>query len=251
MAIKDFWKKTYNLINIKARHDSFAPEINENGLIADTDETTNSDPTIEHNQVIVKKTAQNPREQSIELIQQGMTDLLTQLKGINENLAKQVDQQETLTDRIENLPEMVKTIPAVVQNQSKTVDAMLEQLKSEEQRSEKFIEAVEKIPAETGKQTDALTDITHQLSASAETDVQMAESFNNFKNSVDTLNNMSKMQTDSLQAMNKTFAASDRYMKYLVSKQSKRFAWLFIATISISTISIIALIIIIAILAAK
>lgn len=250
MAIKDFWKKTYNLINVKGRP-SFEPEITNDGLIASADENQDPTPKPEHNHVIVKKTPQNSREQSIELIQQGMTDLLSQLKGINDNLAKQVHQQETLTDRIENLPEMVKTIPAVVHNQSKTVDAMLEQLKSEESRSEKFIEAVEKIPAETGKQTDALTDIKHQLSASSETDVQMAESFNNFKNSVDTLNNMSKMQTDSLQAMNKTFAASDRYMKYLVSKQSKRFAWLFIATISISTISIITLIIIIAILAAK
>ena len=33
--------------------------------------------------------------------------------------------------------------------------------------------------------------------------------------------------------MSKTFATSDRYLKYLMKQQSKRFMWMFITTISI------------------
>jgi len=41
--------------------------------------------------------------------------------------------------------------------------------------------------------------------------------------------------------MSKTFAASDRYLKYIISRQNKRFMWIFVAAISICATAILIL----------
>jgi hypothetical protein len=45
--------------------------------------------------------------------------------------------------------------------------------------------------------------------------------------------------------MSKTFAASDRYLKYIMSKQSKRFTWVFSIAIGVCVFAIIALAVVI------
>jgi hypothetical protein len=84
---------------------------------------------------------------------------------------------------------------------------------------------VGKIPAETARQTDTLTMINHQLEAAADADVQLAGSFVKFKDTLDRLNHSTAKNTDGLVQMSKTFAASDRYLKYVVTKLNKRYAW--------------------------
>ena len=49
------------------------------------------------------------------------------------------------------------------------------------------------------------------------------------------------LETDGILQMSKTFAASDRYLKYIISKHSKRFMWIFIAAISVCTVCILIL----------
>lgn len=135
---------------------------------------------------------------------------------------------------MEKLPQLLESFPTVVDNQKQLTEQLFEQLKVASVKQHQFIDAVEKIPNETAKQTDALSKIDHQLAAAADADAQMAESFNKFNEIIDNLNQSTGNQTDSIMQMSKTFAASDRYMKYLVSRQSKRFMWIFLAAIGIS-----------------
>jgi len=78
-------------------------------------------------------------------------------------------------------------------------------------KDQQFLEAVGKIPAETARQTDTLTLINHQLAAAADTDVQLAESFVKFKDTLERLNHNTVSNTQGIVQMSKTFAASDRY----------------------------------------
>jgi len=100
---------------------------------------------------------------------------------------------------------------------------------------------VERIPSETAKQTDALVNIDHQLAAAADTDVQMAESFNKFNQTLEELNRTAAGQTDGILQMSKTFATSDRYLKYIISKQNRRFMWVFVSAISVCVAVIVIL----------
>ena len=48
--------------------------------------------------------------------------------------------------------------------------------------------------------------------------------------------------------MSKTFAASDRYLKYLVAKQNKRFTLIFLIAVGVCVFAIISLLTIVAFL---
>ncbi len=89
--------------------------------------------------------------------------------------------------------------------------------------------------------TDCLRDIDHQLTAAANVDVQMAERFNRFNIVLDKMNETSMAQTDSITQMGRTFAASDRYMKYLIQRQNKRFTWIFVATATVCGLAVLIL----------
>ena len=66
-------------------------------------------------------------------------------------------------------------------------------------------------------------------------------SFNNFKNTIEKLNTSTTSQTDSITQMSRTFAASDRYLKYILSRQNRRFMWIFIAAIATCLVAIFVL----------
>ena len=212
------------------------PEIDDEGLISHAGDSAESgaegEPS-ENNKAIVKTVKPKEKNESLEKLQEGFNHLVEQLRGINEHLNRQVGQHEDLMGRIEQLPQLLESFPAVVENQKQIVEQLLEQLKASAAKQEQFIDAVEKIPTETAKQTDALVDIDHQLAAAADTDVQMAESFNKFNETLDKLNQSTVGQTDGILQMSRTFATSDRYLKYIISKQNKRFMWVFIAALSI------------------
>ena len=50
---------------------------------------------------------------------------------------------------------------------------------------------------------------------------------------MDKLDQSTLAQTDSIMQMSRTFATSDRYLKYIVSRQNKRFVWVFITAMGI------------------
>ncbi len=231
MTIKDIFSKMIEKFNLKFKNGSLS--------IPSLDDVVGR--AKENDKVLAKQVSQPSSQRSLEVIQQGLAELLTQLTGINENLSKHVDQNEQLMSRIEHLPDIIETLPDAVRNQSLTVKALLNELKDSQQKELEFIRVIESIPREAVRQTDVLENINHQLSASAETDIQFVETFNKFKTSMEHLDNSTKAQTEMLAQMNKTFAVSDRYMKYLVSRQNRRFTWLFVVSLSVTVFSIIAL----------
>ena len=241
MTLKEFWAGMGRWLrahkpSIGAAHQ---PEINDDGLISQNDGSADQAgdeavPTgAQGSTVVVRAVPPAERQESLQKLQEGFDKLVDQLQGINEHLNRQATQHEDLMGRIEQLPEMLESFPAVVENQKLITEQLLEQLKASAAKNEQFLDAVEKIPNETAKQTDALVNVNHQLSAAADIDVQMTESLNNFNESLDKLNQSTVSQTDGIIQMSKTFAASDRYLKYIISKQNKRFMWIFIAAISV------------------
>jgi methyl-accepting chemotaxis protein len=223
------------------------PQIDDDGLLRQDNDA--AQPAVDgslqtgtgRNTVVVKAVPPADRQESLEKLQEGFGKLVDQLQGINEHLSRQASQHEDLMGRIEQLPEMLESFPAVVENQKRITEQLIEQLKGTAAKNERFIDAVEKMPTETAKQTDALVGIDHQLAAAADIDVQMTESFNNFNETLEKLNKSTVGQTDGIIQMSKTFAASDRYLKYIVSRQNKRFMWIFIAAISVCVASILIL----------
>jgi len=192
--------------------------------------------------VVVKSIAPANKQESLEKLQEGFNSLIDQLQGINKHLNQQVAQHEQLMGRIEELPKLLGSFPELVENQRQSAQHLIDQLKAATARDERFVDVVEKIPTETAKQTDALVNIDHQLAAAADSDVQMTESFNKFNDTLARLNQTTSGQTDSIMQMSKTFSTSDRYLKYLISRQNKRFMWIFMIAMGVCLVAILALV---------
>lgn len=251
MTLKQFWAGTGKWLRARKPFtgSSPQPEIDEDGLISQNENP--QDPSNEAappneaegqgDKVMVKAVPPINPQESLEKLQKGFEKLVEQLQGINEHLGRQASQHDDLMGQIKQLPQVLESFPGAVENQKRIIEQLFEQLKGAAVKNEQFMDAVGKIPNETAKQTDALVKIDQQLAAAANIDVQMSQSFNNFNETLERLNQTSLGQTDGILQMSKTFAASDRYLKYIISKHSRRFMWIFIAAISVCTVCILIL----------
>jgi len=225
-----------------SKTEDYHPPLDNDGLISPGDQSQEQGAKKQEqaeNHIVVKTMPAKNKSDSLEKLQHGFNKLIDQLQGINENLNRQITQHEDLMNRMEKMPELLESFPKVVENQNRLTEQLLEELKTTSTKNQQFIDTVEKIPAETVKQTDALVDINHQLAAAADADVQMAESFNKFNKTIEKLDQSTVGQTDGILQMSKTFATSDRYLKYIITRQNKRFMWMFITSLSVSLLVIL------------
>jgi len=251
MAQNDFWSRINNWLRkhklISPLHNR--PDLDEDGLISQDTGSESNNANQLNDEVVVKSVSQNDKQnalgrvqaETLEKLQEGFDKLIERLQGINDHLDKQATQHEELMGRIQQLPKILESFPGMLENQKKVTEQLMDDLKAASAKNEKFVDAVEQIPIETAKQTDALVNIDHQLAAAADIDVQMSQSLNNFNQTLDKLNTSTNKHTEGIEQMSKTFSASDRYLKYIISKQNQRFMWIFIATISVCMVVILIL----------
>jgi hypothetical protein len=185
------------------------------------------------NHAVVKHAQQMDKQQTLEKLQQGFNALIEQLRNVNEHLEKQAQRNEDLMKKFEQIPELLEKFPEIIESNQELTEKFYRQIQTSSSKEALLLEAVDKIPTETSRQTDALVEINHQLSAAADTDVQMAEKFNKFNETMAKLNEITTGQTESILQMSKTFSTSDRYMKYIISKQNKRFMWMLFISIGV------------------
>jgi len=247
--IKDFFTKTSKRIKFDKiiKKNGYKPEINDNGLLTQTPEhigTRQAEQKTDQkqNQNVLAKPVEAPgKNVQLEKLQDGFNNLVSQLQTINQNLSQQVHHQQQLMERLDKLPQMLESFAPAINNQKDLTEQMINELKAASTKNLQFIESVERIPIETAKQTDSLENINHQLAAAADSDAQMGQSFNKFRHSLENLDQSSVSQTDSIMQMSKTFAASDRYLKYIMSRDKKRMFWLFISSLSVCVVVILIL----------
>ncbi|MFH1371256.1 MAG: hypothetical protein ABII09_08240 [Planctomycetota bacterium] len=216
-----------------AHSDYVAPRLSEDGLMADSDASGTAE------RDAIKAVAVRGKSESIEKLQAGFDRLIDELSGINEHLRKQVAQHEDLIARIDQLPRLVESFPASVENQKVLTEQLVGQLKSNLLKDQQLLSAIDKIPTESAKQTDMLGNIDRQLAAAADVDVQMTETFNKFNQSLGKMNQSTQEHTDGIAQMSRTFAASDRYLKFIVSRQNRWFMWLFFTAIGVCVVVIL------------
>ncbi len=250
MTLKDLWSKTSNWVRshkvVRAKNYNH-PSLDDEGFITTEAETTQPEESTQpietdREQTAIESVQSKGKLESLEKLQASFNKLIEQLQGINEHLDRQITQHEDLMDRIDKLPKLLESFPAIVDNQKQLTEQLIEQLKAGTLKDEQFIDAVEKLPTETAKQTDALVEINNQLAASADVDVQMTESFNKFNQTLDKLSQTTLSHSNSISQMTKTYAASDRYLKYIVSRQNKRFMWIFVTAMGVCVLVVLILV---------
>ena len=248
--VKEFFSKTGSRMKLArlTKSGNFSPDLNENGLITDTTSHEKVEPlkpktvSAEKPAPMVKSAPDSAKNEQLDKLQDGFNRLIGRLESINDNLSHQVDHQQQLMERLDKLPQMFESFAPSIKSQQQLTEQMIAELKGSAMKNQKFIDAVESIPTETAKQTDALQGIDHQLAAAADCDAQMTQGFAKFRMALDKLDQSTGSQTDSILLMSKTFAASDRYLKYIISRDKKRMFWLLVVSLSICATVILAMV---------
>lgn len=241
--VRNFFSKTGEKLKKSrpGKSDKFTPGVNSEGLLSEEEENSRN----EQGNISSPMVRPVPREQKneqLEKLQNGFNRLNDQLQTINGNLTQQLDHQQKLIEHLDKLPQVFESLGPSIKSQQQLTEQMVTELQNAATKNQMFVEAVEKIPTETAKQTDALQSIDHQLAAAADCDAQMTQSFAKFRQSMEKLDQSTTSQTDSIMQMSKTFAASDRYLKYIISRDKKRMFWLFVISLGICVAVILALV---------
>jgi hypothetical protein len=223
------------------------PALDSDGLLSmtldpDDDYGNNGSVRAPQEPLVVGTLTSPDRRESVEQLHEGFNRLVGQLQQINDHLSQQLSQHEELMGRVKQLPRLLESLPSAVENQKELTTQLLDQLRTTAAKEQQFIDVTSRIPAEAVRQTEALALINHQLTAAADTDVQLANSFVKFRDTLDRLNHNTVSNTEGILQMSKTFAASDRYLKYVVTKLNKRYAWVFAMALSVCAAVISALI---------
>ncbi|MFA6187576.1 MAG: hypothetical protein WC770_10270 [Phycisphaerae bacterium] len=196
----------------------------------------------------IYKPQQTEKTEALAMLQNSFQAIVEKLGGINDHLDKQVEQNAQLVQKLGELAPLLQNFPEGFKNQKAVIDSLVEQLKAQALKNQQFTETIEKIPAATDKQTNAITEMSVQLAASAEIDSQLAEGFRKFNTITDRLNDNVENQADSIVQLGKTFSASDRYLKYILNTQHKRFMWVFVSAMAVCAFAIAMLVIVIILL---
>ena len=164
--------------------------------------------------------------------------LRDQIDSVDDEMVKLLNKRAEVVLQVGHVKGKERGQFYVPKREKQVIDRLTEQLKAKALKDQQFAEAVEKIPAETMRQTNTLIDMNQKLSAAVDVDAQMAEGFNRFNETLSKLDDDTVSQSDSIKQMSKTFAASDRHLKYLVSKYNKRFVWVFIVAMVVCVVAI-------------
>jgi chorismate mutase len=169
------------------------------------------------------------KKNSAEIFNDAVEKLIDKLESINTNLDQQVQQNQHLVQRMEGLPDMLATMPKAVEEQRQAFARVAELLVQKVDRDEKVAEE--------------LAGIHEKVAVATEIQSKMGDNFGKFSDTLDRLDQDTVSQTEWLQQISRTFLASERYMKYTLSKQQARFYWIFGVSIGICFLAIVGLVI--------
>lgn len=153
----------------------------------------------ENNTELTQVTQRPSAEESLQKLTNGLGHMLEQLDSICTNLDKHSSQNQELIEKISHIPEILKEIPEHAQ-----------------------------------KQVETFENIRDRLEENAHTHKDMLDGFFKFNENLQELNSNSSCQNDNLLRLGKSFTSSERYFKYMLDKQSKRFMWVFIISMFVS-----------------
>jgi chromosome segregation ATPase len=167
--------------------------------------------------------------------------LVDQLSSINQNISRQVRQQQAMVTRFDELPEILRNVPTQSEQQKVLIETLIEKLDSQIEGQRGVMETFGSVPVEAMKQTEAVERMTQKLGDAVDSDIQVSANLKDFKDAVVGLDGATAGQTESLEKLNATFTSSDRYLKYIISRQNNRMMVVFAVSIGISAFAVIAM----------
>lgn len=205
---------------------------NEGSLLIKDFQSETGDNSPANTQVVVLRSpdveaALKKKKDSAELFSDAVNKLVEKLEGINTSLDLQVHHNQQLVEKMDRLPELLSSLPGNAERQEKIFTELTEQMRQKTRQDERSVEA--------------LSGIHEKVTACAEIEGKISDHFVDLGRSLTKLDENTVSQTDWIQHLNRSYTSSEQYLRDALTKQQKRFYWLFGLSLAVSVLTLTAL----------
>lgn len=180
------------------------------------------------------------RDASIQRLEEGFTTLTDLMGAIRDNLDHQNRRQDELLKALQQLPQVLTSIPESNRVQTDTLLAIHKQIAGQSAQQERLGEILNKIGQNTGEQRQMVDALRGRVEEIHKTDTTIADYLNNVGNSMKSVSDNSRATSDVLGQMRDNLDARDGQIERVLHRQGARFTTMLAIAIFLSIAALVA-----------
>jgi DNA repair exonuclease SbcCD ATPase subunit len=180
------------------------------------------------------------RDAAINRLEEGFTTLTDLMGAIRDNLDRQNQRQDELLNALQQLPQVLQTIPESNRVQGETLQAIRQQIEGQSAHQEKLGEILNKIGTNTGEQREMVDALRDRVEEIHKTDTTIADYLNNVGESMKEVSKNSQTSAEVLGKMRDNIDQRDGQIERVLHRQGVRFTTMLAIAIFLSIAALVA-----------
>jgi DNA repair exonuclease SbcCD ATPase subunit len=180
------------------------------------------------------------RDASIQRLEEGFNTLTDLMGAIRDNLDSQNRRQDELLKAMQQLPQVLNSIPESNRVQTETLQAIHKQIEGQSAQQDRLGTILDKIGTTTGEQREVVDQLRDRVEEIHKTDTTIADYLNNVGNSMKDVSSNSRATSDILGQMRDNLDARDGQIERVLHRQGTRFTTMLAIAIFLSIAALVA-----------
>jgi DNA repair exonuclease SbcCD ATPase subunit len=220
------------------RRDQAAGEANGDAPVVTGEPHANSSTSLETRTTFLRPWAK--RDAAIQHLQEGFTTLTDLMGAIRNNLEQQNRRQDELFTALQQLPQVLQTIPESSRIQGETLSAIRQQIEGQSAQQERLGEILNRIGQTAGEQKEMVDDIRGRVEDLHQADTSIADYLNNVGASLKDVSRSNQTSTQVLEQMRDNLCSRDGQLERVLHRQGVRFTTMLSVAIVLSIAALVA-----------
>jgi chromosome segregation ATPase len=174
------------------------------------------------------------RDHAIQNLQQGFGTLTDLMAAIKANLERQDQRNEELLNALQQLPQILQSVPETNKLQTETLRAIHQQMEQQNNQQTKLAEILDRICDADAQQSSTLEALRDRVETLTEHDQSIASNLNSVGSAMTTLSQNTQASTEVLSQMRSNIDERDRQLENILHRQGTRFTTMLAVAILLS-----------------
>jgi DNA repair exonuclease SbcCD ATPase subunit len=180
------------------------------------------------------------RDAAIQHLQEGFTTLTDLMGAIRNNLEQQNRRQDELYNALQQLPQVLQSIPESNRMQGETLSAIRQQIEGQSAQQERLGAILDRIGQTTGEQKEMVEDLTGRVEELHKADTSIADYLNNVGASLKDVSKSNQASAQVLEQMRDNITSRDGQLERVLHRQGVRFTTMLSVAIFLSIAALVA-----------
>lgn len=180
------------------------------------------------------------RDAAIQQLQDGFTTLTDLMSAIRDNLENQNQRQNELMGALQQLPQLLESLPENHRVQSETLKAICQQIESQSSQQERLSQVLSRIGDNTGEQKQMVDALRNRVEDLHKSDTTIADYLNNVGSALKDVSKSNETSAQVLGQMRDHQSARDTELQTALHRQGTRFTTMLAAAIFLSIAALVA-----------